>query len=207
MDIVNSIGLLFGSGWASGMNLYMTVAILGIAQRLHWISLPGNMTIVSNPLIILIAVLMYLVEFVADKIPYFDSIWDSIHTFIRPVGGAALGFMAAANAGPVLQTAATLLSGALAADSHLTKATVRVAINTSPEPVTNSIASVTEDISVAGMLYLVIKHPIIATIVVVLFVFISIWLLRKLFRFLKKVFSFLFRGSGAKSAKSGVKGS
>jgi len=180
-----------GSSWASGVNLYLTIAGLGIAQRLGWIVLPGNLNILSHPLIILIAILLYGIEFVADKIPYVDSIWDSIHTFIRPWGGAALGFMAMADAGQVVQVFVALITGAVSLDSHLTKATTRVAINSSPEPITNSIASITEDISVAGVLFLIIRHPIIATILVVLFILFSIWFLKKMFRFLKKVFSFL----------------
>ncbi|UCC94638.1 MAG: DUF4126 domain-containing protein [Candidatus Omnitrophota bacterium] len=191
MEVLNSLGVLLGSSWASGVNLYLTIAGLGIADRLGWIALPGNLDTLSHPLIILIAVLLYVVEFVADKIPYVDSAWDSVHTFIRPLGGAALGYMAMAGTGPVLQIPVALLTGAVSADSHLTKATTRVAINTSPEPVTNSIASVTEDSLVAVILFLIIQHPIIAAILVILFVLFSIWFLKKMFRFLKKVFRFL----------------
>jgi len=192
MEVFNSIGLMLGSSWASGVNLYMTIAGLGIASRMHWIALPGDMQVLSNPLIILVAAAMYAVEFVADKIPYFDSVWDGIHTFIRPAGGAALGFMAAANMGPAAQIPVALLTGAVSMDSHLTKATTRVAINTSPEPFTNSIASVTEDAAVFGVLYLVIKHPIIAAIAVILFIVFSIWFLIMMFKFLKKVLGFFF---------------
>jgi len=159
------------------------------------VTLPGNMEALAHPLIILAAVAMYVVEFVADKIPFVDSVWDSIHTFIRPLGGAAIGFLAMADAGPALQIPVALLTGAVAGDAHLTKATTRVAINTSPEPVTNSIASVTEDLSVAGVLYLIVKHPVIATICVVLFVLFSIWFLRRMFHFLKRVFRFLSGGA------------
>lgn len=193
MEALSSIGVLFGSAWGSGINLYMTVAGLGLAQRMHWINLPGEMQVLGHPLIIIVAALMYIVEFVADKIPYFDSIWDSIHTFIRPTGGAILGFMAASNMGPAAQIPIALVTGAVAADSHLTKATTRVAINTSPEPITNSIASVTEDVSVGFILFMIIKHPIIAGILVILFILFSIWFLRKMFKFLKKVFSSFFK--------------
>jgi len=123
-----------------------------------------------------------------------DSVWDSVHTFIRPLGGAAMGFLAMADAGPALQVPVALLTGAVAGDAHLTKATTRVAINTSPEPVTNSVASVTEDLSVAGVLFLIVRHPIIAAVCVVLFIAFSIWFLKKMFRFLKKVFRFLSGG-------------
>jgi len=193
MDVLSSIGTLLGSSWASGINLYMTVAGLGIAQRMHWINLPGNMDTLGNPLIILVAVVMYIVEFVADKIPFFDSVWDTVHTFIRPVGGAALGYMASSHAGPAAQIPVALLTGAVALNSHLTKSTSRVAINSTTPPGTNSVASVTEDASVFGALYLIIKHPVIASILVILFIAFSIWFLRKMFRFLKKVLGFIFK--------------
>jgi len=204
MELLNSIGVLFGSSWASGVNLYLTVAGLGIAQRFNWIDLPGNMEVISNPLIILLAIVLYGVEFFADKIPFVDSAWDSVHTFVRPLGGAALGYMAMANSGPVAQTAVALVSGSIAMDSHLTKATARVAINTSPEPVTNSVASVTEDVSVAGVLFLIVKHPIIAAIAVVLFILFSIWFLKKMFRFLRKVLQFF---SGRKEVTTSAESS
>lgn len=193
MEALGSIGLILGSSWASGVNLYLSIAILGISHRLGWIALPGNMDSISHLLVITIAIVLYAIEFVADKIPYVDSAWDSVHTFIRPLGGAALGYMAMAGVGPVGQIPVALLTGSIAMDSHLTKATARAAINTSPEPLSNSIASVTEDVSVVGVMYLIIKHPIIATIVVILFILFSIWFLKKMFRFLKKVFS-SFRG-------------
>jgi len=186
---METIGLLLGGSWASGINIYMTTAILGIAHRFHWISLPGELSVIAHPLIIIVAILLYAVEFVADKIPFVDSAWDSVHTFIRPLGGLALGYLAMAEAGPVIQTAVGLLTGTIALDSHLTKATTRAAINTSPEPFTNSIASVSEDVSVAGVIYLIIKHPIIAAICVILFIAFSIWFLRMMFRFIKKIFS------------------
>jgi hypothetical protein len=191
MEALNSIGVLLGSSWGSGVNLYMTVAGLGIADKMHWITLPGSMKVLSNPLIILVAILMYVVEFAADKIPYVDSIWDSVHTFIRPAGGAALGYMAAANVGPAVQIPVALVTGAVAMDSHLTKATARVAIN-STAPGTNAIASITEDVAVLGILYLIIKHPVISAVVVILFIAFSIWFLITMFRFLKKVFSYIF---------------
>jgi hypothetical protein len=189
MEVLSSLGLLAGGAWGSGVNLYMTIAGLGIAQRMNWINLPGNLEIISHPLIIIVAILLYVVEFAADKIPYIDSTWDAVHTAIRPIGGVALGYLAMANAGPVVQIPIALMTGAVAADSHLTKATARAAINTSPEPVTNSVASVTEDISVAGILYLIIKHPVVAAIAVVLFIIFSIWFLKKMFRFLKMIFT------------------
>ena len=191
MDALSNIGLLLGSSWATGVNMYLTIAGLGIADRIGFVDLPGNMDAISHPLIIGAAILMFAVEFFADKIPVVDSAWDSIHTFIRPVGGAMMGYMAMAEMGPVAQIPVALLTGAVAADSHLTKATTRVAINTSPEPITNSVASVTEDGLVIGVLYLVAKHPIIAGVSVIAFIIFSVWFLKIMFRFVKKVFKFL----------------
>lgn len=188
MESLNNLGILMGGSWASGVNLYMTTAGLGIAHRMGWVTLPGNMETLANPLVIGAAILLYTVEFFADKIPYVDSVWDSIHTFIRPAGGAALGYMAMADVGPAVQYPVALLTGTIALDSHLTKATSRAAINTSPEPFSNSVASVTEDAGVLGALYLIIRHPVIAGILVILFILFSIWFLKTMFRFLKRVF-------------------
>jgi len=191
MEALNSIGVLLGSSWASGVNLYLTVAGLGIMDRMGVVELPGNLDGVSNLFVIAIALGMFAIEFVADKIPAVDSAWDAAHTFIRPIGSAAMGYMAMADLGPAAQLPVALMTGAVAADSHLTKATTRVAINTSPEPITNSVASVTEDGLVVGVLYLIVNHPIIAGISVIGFLIFSVWFLKKMFRFLKKVFRFI----------------
>jgi len=182
---------MFGSSWASGVNLYMSIAILGFSHRMEWIALPGDMEVLAHPLVIGVAAVLYVVEFVADKIPYVDSIWDTVHTAIRPTAGAALGYMAMADTGVALQIPVALLAGGVALDSHLTKATSRAAINASPEPVTNSIASVVEDFSVAGVLYLAIAHPVIATLLVILFIVFSVWFLKKMFKYVRKLFQAL----------------
>jgi hypothetical protein len=199
MEILNNLGVMLGGSWASGVNLYMTVAGLGIAQRMGIIELPGEMGTLSNLLVISVAVALYMVEFVADKVPYVDSAWDSVHTFIRPLGASALSLMATSGAGPALQIPVALLSGGVAMDSHLTKATARAAINTSPEPVTNSVASVSEDAMVAGVIFLIIKHPVIASILVILFIIFSIWFLKVMFRFVRKVFGSIAGGKDGKS--------
>jgi len=188
MDALNSLGILAGSSWSSGVNLYLTIAALGIAHHLHMITLPGNLEKLDQYPVIGLAIVLYLVEFVADKIPLVDSIWDSVHTIIRPLGGAALGYMAMGNFGPLAQIPAALATGSIALDSHLIKATTRVAINTSPEPFTNSIASVLEDIPVGGILFLVMGHPITATVFVLVFILFSLWFLKKMFNFMKAIF-------------------
>ncbi|MBN1794047.1 MAG: DUF4126 domain-containing protein [Candidatus Omnitrophica bacterium] len=197
MEVLNSIGVLLGSSWASGVNLYLTITGLGIANRLGWIALPGDMDIISHPAIIGIAAFMYAIEFIADKVPYVDSAWDSVHTFIRPLGGAALGYMAMADMGQAAQIPVALLTGSVALDSHLTKATTRVAINTSPEPVTNSVASVTEDAGVIGVMYLILQHPVIAALLVIAFIAFSVWFLRKMFHLVKRVFAGKSGGSAS----------
>ena len=193
MDVLGNIGVLLGGSWASGINLYLTVAALGIASRLGFITLPGNLDIIGHPLVILIAVLMFVVEFFADKIPYVDSAWDSVHTFIRPAGAAYMAYAGAANVSPEVQVSIALAGTAVALDAHLTKATTRIAINTSPEPITNSIASVSEDSLVLVALWLIATHPVIAAILVISFVVFSIWFLKTMIRFLKKVFKFITR--------------
>ncbi len=190
MDIFNSIGLLLGGSWAAGINLYMSMAGLGIASRMEWIKLPETLDILSNPIVIVVALTLFGIEFVADKIPYVDSLWDSFHTFIRPLATSALGYTAMADSGMIMQVLIATLTGTVALESHLTKATTRVAINASPEPITNSVASVTEDLTVAGTLYLIICHPVIAAVLVTIFIIISIWFLKKMFKILKKVFDF-----------------
>ncbi len=197
MDIFNSIGLLLGGSWASGINLYMSMAGLGIANRMEWIDLPENLDILSNPIIIGVAIFVFAVEFVADKIPYVDSLWDSVHTFIRPIATSALGYTAMADSGMIMQLLIAFLTGSISLESHLTKATARAVINTSPEPVTNSIASVTEDVTVVGTLYLIICHPVIAAVLVTIFIILAVWFLKKMFKFLLKVFDF----SGRKKFK------
>lgn len=200
MSTVQMVSLLLGSSWSAGINLYLTIAGLGIAHRLHWLQLPGELSILSHPIIIGLAALLYAIEFFADKFPYVDSVWDSIHTFIRPVGGLVIAYMAMSGAEPVIQMATALVCGTIALDSHLTKATTRVAINTSPEPVTNSVASVTEDVSVLGAMYLIINHPVVLSILVIIFIIFSFWFLTKMWKFLSQIFS--HRSSKSKNLSS-----
>lgn len=188
IDAISSLSVLLGGSLGSGINLYMTTAGLGIAHRLNLVTLPGDADVLAHPLVIISALILYGIEFIADKIPFVDSAWDSVHTFIRPFGAAVIGYLAMAQTGPLGQVPMALLTGSIAMDSHLMKATTRAAINTSPEPVTNSIASVTEDLSVAGILYLIIAHPVVALIVVIGIVVFSIWFLRKMFRFIRYLF-------------------
>ncbi|MCP5007758.1 MAG: DUF4126 domain-containing protein [Planctomycetes bacterium] len=194
MEIISSIGVLLGSSWASGVNLYLSMAGLGIAHRMEWIKLPGDLEVISHPAIVGVAIFLFIVEFVADKVPYIDSLWDSVHTFVRPIAGSAIGYAAMSDSSQVIQIVVALITGGIALDSHLTKATSRLAINASPEPVTNSVASVTEDATVVGALYLILYHPVVIAVLVIIFVLLSVWFFRKMYRFLKRVFSFSGKG-------------
>lgn len=200
MELLNLAGIIFGSSLTSGINLYLTAAGLGIAHRFNWIELPGNLEVLSNPWVIAAAIVLYLIEFVADKVPYVDSVWDSLHTFVRPVGGAAIAYLATTENGPIVQAASSLAGGMLALDSHAVKAGTRAAINTSPEPVTNSVASVTEDTFVLGSLWLIITNPWIMLVIIIVFIGLSIWLLPKIARFFGKVFGYFFRPKKQSSA-------
>ncbi len=157
-----------------------------------WIALPGDLKVISHPLIFIFAGLLYLIEFLADKIQFIDTIWDSAHTFIKPIGTAALGYMAASNLGPVVQIPLAMLCGTLSGGTQLTKASARLAINTSPEPVSNAVVSTTEDGLSVFVLYMILKHPLIATIIVVVLIALTVWLFVKVIRFSRKVFSALF---------------
>src|ERR1700722_4715929 len=141
MGITQTLALSLGPAWVSGINLYAAVATLGLVGRFSSIKLPGELGIVTEWWVIALAVALYLVEFFADKIPYVDSSWDAVHTFVRPLAGAALAAAAWSDSGPSIEIAALLVGGGLAAGSHATKASTRLAINTSPEPVSNIAAS------------------------------------------------------------------
>lgn len=192
-QIVNTIALTMGVGWASGINLYAALFTLGILGATGNVVLPPELMVLTSPLVLFAAAVMYLVEFFADKIPGVDSGWDALHTFIRIPAGAILAAAAAGPASPALVVAAALLGGGLATLSHATKAGTRVFINTSPEPFTNWTASVTEDAMVIGGIWAALHHPWLFLALVLVFIVLSIWLLPKLWRFIKKVFTFIGR--------------
>jgi len=167
VDILETLGRTMGFSLAAGVNLYATVAILGLAARYGWVALPEQFQAFNNEYIIIAAILMYLVEFFADKIPYFDSLWDAIHTAIRPIGGAVIAVTTLGHASPAMQAMAALLGGTIAAGSHLTKTSTRAAANTSPEPFSNWILSLGEDVFVVGLGYTALAHPVVALIIAV----------------------------------------
>lgn len=189
MGIISIIGLALGPAWTSGINLYATVAVLGLVQKLGWARLPGGLEVLDNWIIIGVGAGLFCIEFFADKIPYVDSIWDAIHTFIRVPAGAVLAFAATTELNPAVQVIAVLLGGGLALSSHGTKSALRATANLSPEPVSNWILSLIEDfIAVAGSL-LAVFAPIVILIVIGIFLLIFAWILPKVVRRIRRMVS------------------
>ena len=166
MDLV-TLGRTLGFSLAAGVNLYATVAILGLAARYGWVELPGQYQAFNSNVVIGAAIVMYLVEFFADKIPYFDSLWDLMHTAIRPIGGALIAVATLGEASPTVEGLVALLGGTVAAGSHLTKTSTRAVANTSPEPMSNWLLSGAEDLFVVGLGFLALQYPVAALIVTV----------------------------------------
>ena len=171
-----------GFSFAAGINLYATVAILGLASRFDWVQLPPQFKVFDNDIVIGAAIVMYLIEFVADKVPWVDSLWDAVHTVIRPVGGALIAVATLGHASPTVQGLVALLGGSLAASTHFTKAGTRAVANASPEPFTNWILSIAEDVFVVGLGFVALKYPVVAALVVivgmVLIVSFAAWIVR-----------------------------
>jgi Domain of unknown function (DUF4126) len=184
-----TLGLGMGSAWLSGFNLYATVATLGLLARFHLVRLPGDLDVLSQTWVIAIAAALYLVQFLAGKIPIVDSVWDAIHTFIRVPAGAVLAASAFAHFDPAVRVGALLAGGALALGSHATKTGVRVAANASPEPFSNFLLSTVEDIFTIGLAVLAAFHPLVILVIVILFVLLLIWLGPKMWRALRRMLS------------------
>ncbi len=191
MGTIEALSLAMGTAWTSGINLYATVAALGIANRLEMIQLPQNLEVLSHPGVIAIACIMYLIEFFADKVPYLDTGWDALHTFIRVPAGALLAAGSLGDMNPALELMALLAGGSIALIAHGTKATARLAINASPEPFSNWAASITEDLTVFGSLWLMFNHPIVMIILVLVFLAAVAWLVPKIYRLAKRGFQAL----------------
>ena len=193
MGAVETIALSMGLGWASGLNLYATIFMLGVLQQTGNIALPQDLLLVADPLVMTAAGLMYCVEFFADKVPGLDTGWDAVHSFVRIPAGAILAAQAVGPVSPATELAAGLLGGTLAAGSHTLKAGSRVAINLSPEPFTNWTASVSEDLMVLGGLWAALHHPVAFLAMLAVFVLVAIWALPKLWRGLAKLVDVLTR--------------
>jgi hypothetical protein len=187
-QIIKTIALTMGVGWASGINLYAAILMLAILGATGNVVLPPELQVLMSPLVIGAAAIMYLVEFFADKVPGVDTGWDTIHTFIRIPAGALLAAAAVGPVNPALAVAAALLGGGMAAVSHATKAGTRVLINDSPEPFTNWAASLAEDVMVIVGIWAALHHPWFFLIFLIAFMLLAIWLLPKIWQGMKKIF-------------------
>ena len=181
-SLIQIIALTMGAAWASGINLYATVAILGLAGNSGYIDLPPTLELVQDPMVILAAGFMYCVEFFADKTPGVDTGWDALHTFIRIPAGAMLAAGAIGDVSPAMAVAAGLVGGTVTAATHATKAGGRVLINTSPEPFSNWGASIAEDLAVFAGLWAALNQPLLFLGAFVLFLALMVWVLPKVFR-------------------------
>jgi hypothetical protein len=167
VELLMTLGRTLGFSFAAGINLYATVAILGLAKRYGWVALPEQFAVFDNDLVIGAAVVLYVIEFVADKVPWVDSLWDALHTVIRPIGGALIAVTTLGEASPMVEGLVALAGGTVAAGTHFTKAGTRAVANTSPEPFSNWILSLAEDVFVVGLAALALKYPVAAALVVI----------------------------------------
>lgn len=188
MEWFSTLTLALGSAWTSGINLYATVSVLGLLQRLGGVKLPGGLDVLDNWWIIGIAGGLYIVEFFADKIPYVDSVWDVVHTFIRVPAGAVVAYAAVADMDPAIVIPATLIGGGFAFASHGTKTAARMGANLSPEPVSNIVLSLVEDVIAFVGAFLSVFAPVIIAIVLVLFAIAFFWFFPKIYRAIRALF-------------------
>ena len=182
------VGLALGASFAAGLNLYATVATLGLLERLGVVTLPPSLHPLAHPVVIGVALFLYAVEFFADKIPYVDTAWDTLHTFIRPPAAAILAYAAVAGVPEPWRIVAALVAGGVAFTSHGTKATTRAAVNTSPEPISNWVLSVGEDGLAIGLAWLAAAHPLLTLGIVVALMALSIWILVRVARYFRRLF-------------------
>jgi uncharacterized membrane protein len=187
MEMIQQLALAGGLSWASGLRLYATVCIVGLLAKFGYIDLPSTLDILSNPVVIGVAGILAAIEFLADKIPYVDSAWDSIQTFVRIPAGALLAMGAINTSDPMIATLAALIGGSLTGMTHATKAGSRALINTSPEPVSNVATSFGEEGLLLGGGWLALMHPMVFLGVLGAFILVMIWLLPKLWRGIKSV--------------------
>ena len=199
--LVQTVALAAGLAWASGLRLYLVLFLAGLLAHFGYLQLPENLVLLKHPLVMAASGTMLLAEFVADKVPGFDSLWDTLQTFVRIPAGGALAALSLGVADPAAMLAAGLVGGTITAGTALTKAGGRLAINTSPEPFTNWAASFGEDAMVIGGFWLMLQHPAIFLGVLALFLLLLVWLLPKLWRFLRamigRISTFLRSGTTA----------
>lgn len=201
MSPLETLGFALGTSFASGLNLYATVAAVGLFQRLGVVDLPEPLAVLAHPMVLGVALALFLVEFIADKIPYVDSAWDGLHTFIRPPAAAILSYSAFADGFPEeWKLAAALLAGSVALTSHGAKASTRAAVNTSPEPVSNWTLSLLEDGFAVFLAWMAVEHPLLTAAIVVVLVIGAVFVIWKLFGYLRRTLARLKRGPGTSPA-------
>jgi hypothetical protein len=187
MTGLETLGLTLGASFASGINLYATVATLGLLHRYEVVHLPASLDVLAHPIVLGVALALYVIEFVADKIPYVDNVWDVLHTFIRPPAAALLSYTAFGDVSEPWRLSAALLAGGVALASHGGKASTRAAVNASPEPFSNWLLSLGEDGIAVFLVWLAVSHPLLTLIVVVVLVGVSVLVVVKLFQFVKGI--------------------
>jgi len=188
MEWFSTLSLALGTAWTSGINLYATVSVLGLLQKFGSVKLPGGLDVLDNWAIIGVAGGLYLVEFFADKIPYVDSVWDVVHTFIRVPAGAIVAYAAVSDMDPGISIPAALVGGTLAFSSHGTKAAARIGANLSPEPVSNWLLSLFEDVLAIGGVLLAVFAPVAIAAVLIVFIIFFFWFFQKIARAIKRLF-------------------
>ncbi|HYP05852.1 MAG TPA: DUF4126 domain-containing protein [Bryobacteraceae bacterium] len=187
MDTVHLLGSAMGLGLMAGIRLYATVFALGLAIRMGWFDLSpsfANLSVLAQTPVLAVSGVAFAVEFLADKVPWIDSMWDSVHTVIRPVGAAVLGFTALGSLDPTTQTLIALLCGGVAFTGHTSKAATRLVVNHSPEPFTNMGLSLAEELMVPAGLWIAFEHPLLAISIVGVFLAIFAWLSPEVIRLL-----------------------
>ena len=187
MSPLETLGFALGTSFASGLNVYATVAAAGIMQRLGLVHLPDTLQVLAHPIVLGLAGTLFIIEFIADKIPYVDSAWDAVHTFIRPPAAAVLSYSAFGNVPEEWKLGAALLAGSVALTSHGAKASTRAAANTSPEPVSNWALSLFEDGLVVFLVWMAAEYPLLTGGIVIVLLVLAVLLIRKLWRFARQL--------------------
>ena len=196
MSPLETLGFALGTSFASGLNLYLTVAVAGLLQRFGIVQLPDSLQVLANPIVLGVAIALFVIEFIADKVPYVDTVWDAVHTFIRPPAAALLSYSAFAGAGipEEMKLGAALLAGSVALTSHGAKASTRAAANMSPEPFSNWTLSFLEDGLVVFLAWMAAEHPLLTAAIVVVLVVLATLVIWKLFGFLRRAIARLRAG-------------
>ena len=193
VSMTDLLSTVLGLAFASGLNAYATVLGLGLLHRYGVLQLPAGLDVLGATPVIIGAAVLYLIEFVADKVPYFDSMWDAVHTFIRPAAGALISYGLVAGLDPPWQVLAALIGGGVAFTSHAAKASTRAAVNASPEPFSNWFLSLAEDVIAFGLVWLTAKHPLIALSLALGLLALAIFVVWKLAQFFAATFRRLRR--------------